>query len=309
MDSCRGQQIDGLDEEFKSLEILSLINVGLTTLRGFPKLVNLKKLELSDNRIMNGLDNLLNCGSLTHLNLSGNKIKDFEVLGPLAKLQNFTNLDLFNCDITQSPDYRTKIFKLLPNLKYLDGMDVNGEEEEEDDFDGNDSEEGDEDDDEEDGEGEEDEDDDDEEGDEDDDDDEDDDEENEEEDQDLAVSKKKILNGVNGQKSSNTNGHDEEDDDDDDDDDEDEVDEDDDDEDEGTENEVGLSYLQKENLDDDENDEDFDEEKARLANNTTNDDEYEDEEEEDNLEMSKEENFGPRKRKHEDTGDEDSKTQ
>ncbi|RNA07232.1 acidic leucine-rich nuclear phospho 32 family member A isoform X1, partial [Brachionus plicatilis] len=60
LDSCRSQQIEGLTDDFESLEVLSLINVGLTTLKGFPKLVNLKKLELSDNRISNGLDNLMN---------------------------------------------------------------------------------------------------------------------------------------------------------------------------------------------------------------------------------------------------------
>ena len=43
MDSCRGQQIDGLTDEFKSLEALSLINVGLTTLKGFPNLPSLKR--------------------------------------------------------------------------------------------------------------------------------------------------------------------------------------------------------------------------------------------------------------------------
>ena len=43
LDCCRGQQIDGLNSEFKSLESLSLINVGLTTLKGFPSLPSLKK--------------------------------------------------------------------------------------------------------------------------------------------------------------------------------------------------------------------------------------------------------------------------
>lgn len=43
MDDCRAQQIEGLTDDFDSLEVLSLINVGLTTLKGFPKLVNLKK--------------------------------------------------------------------------------------------------------------------------------------------------------------------------------------------------------------------------------------------------------------------------
>ena len=50
LDNCRSTNIVGLTDEFTALESLSLINVGLTTLKGFPKLPNLKKLELSDNR-------------------------------------------------------------------------------------------------------------------------------------------------------------------------------------------------------------------------------------------------------------------
>ncbi len=49
MDSCRGQQLDGLTDQFKNLEILSLINVGLTTLKGFPKLNNLRKVIINLN--------------------------------------------------------------------------------------------------------------------------------------------------------------------------------------------------------------------------------------------------------------------
>ena len=42
------------------------------------------QLELSDNRISGGLNNLTGCPSLTHLSLSGNKIKDFEPLEALV---------------------------------------------------------------------------------------------------------------------------------------------------------------------------------------------------------------------------------
>ena len=84
MDNCRSTNIVGLTEEFSNLETLSLINVGLTSLKGFPKLPNLKKLELSDNRISGGLNLLNGSQKLTHLNLSGNKIKDIETLEPLV---------------------------------------------------------------------------------------------------------------------------------------------------------------------------------------------------------------------------------
>jgi len=42
------------------------------------------QLELSDNRISNGLQFLHGCPKLTYLNLSGNKIKDLDTLEPLV---------------------------------------------------------------------------------------------------------------------------------------------------------------------------------------------------------------------------------
>jgi len=131
LDSCRDMQIESLTDEYKCLELLSLINVGLATLRGMPKLTALKRLELSDNKLVGSLDYLVAaCPSLTHLNLSGNKIKEPSELEPLAKLAQLTNLDLFNCEVTHIEDYRTKVFALLPTLKFLDGVDASGENEE-----------------------------------------------------------------------------------------------------------------------------------------------------------------------------------
>lgn len=43
LDNCRSTNIVGLTDEFVALESLSLINVGLTSLKGFPVLPNLKK--------------------------------------------------------------------------------------------------------------------------------------------------------------------------------------------------------------------------------------------------------------------------
>ena len=85
LDNARATQIEGLSDEYVNLESLSLINVGLTTLKGFPKLPKLKRLELSDNRISNGLGALQDCLMLSHLNLSNNKIKDLEAIEPLVR--------------------------------------------------------------------------------------------------------------------------------------------------------------------------------------------------------------------------------
>lgn len=90
--------------------------------------------------------------NLTHLNLSGNKLKDISTLEPLKKLECLKSLDLFNCEVTNLNDYRESVFKLLPQLTYLDGYDredreapdsdaeVDGVDEEEDDEEGEDEE-------------------------------------------------------------------------------------------------------------------------------------------------------------------------
>ncbi|XP_021186590.1 acidic leucine-rich nuclear phosphoprotein 32 family member A isoform X3 [Helicoverpa armigera] len=123
LDNCRSTNIVGLTDEYINLENLSLNNVGLTTLKGFPKLPKLRKLELSDNRISNGLNFLNGCKKLTHLNLSGNKIKDLDTLKPLEDFEHLKNLDLFNNEVTSIDEYRSKVFALHPSLKYLDGFD------------------------------------------------------------------------------------------------------------------------------------------------------------------------------------------
>ncbi|XP_075948449.1 acidic leucine-rich nuclear phosphoprotein 32 family member D-like [Anarhichas minor] len=131
LDNCRSGEgkIEGITEEFSNLELLSLINVGLTSVADIPKLDKLKKLELSDNRISGGLEVLAErLVNLTHLNLSGNKFKDISTLEPLKKLPQLKSLDLFNCEVTNLADYRDSIFKLLPQLTYLDGYDIDDRE-------------------------------------------------------------------------------------------------------------------------------------------------------------------------------------
>lgn len=128
LDNCRSQSIVGLDDSFCNLEVLSMINIGLTSLKNFPKLPKLKRLELSDNRISNGLEHLANSPELEYLNLCGNRFKDLDSLEPLNVFTKLEILDLFNCEVTEVEGYRSRVFELLPNLKYLDGYDKNNKE-------------------------------------------------------------------------------------------------------------------------------------------------------------------------------------
>jgi len=129
LDNCKATQISGLDSGFTNLTTLSLINVGLTSLDGLPMLPSLRTIDLSDNKLSGDLDKLVeNCPKLYHINLCANKIATYETLVTLQKLEDLTALDLFDCSVTELPDYREKVFEMLPQLKYLDGFDINDDE-------------------------------------------------------------------------------------------------------------------------------------------------------------------------------------
>jgi len=148
LDNCRAATVEGLTEEYSKLEILSLINAGLTTLKGFPSLPSLLQLELSDNRISGQLEYLKGCSKLQSLKLSNNRLSDLEVIAPLKELAMLSSLDLIECPVSDKDNFRAAVFEAIPQLKYLDGAGRNGEiepdsdedydEEEEDDVSGSD---------------------------------------------------------------------------------------------------------------------------------------------------------------------------
>uniref|UniRef100_A0A915KP95 Uncharacterized protein n=1 Tax=Romanomermis culicivorax TaxID=13658 RepID=A0A915KP95_ROMCU len=123
LDNCKSTAIEGITDEFVNLKRLSIINAGLQSLKGFPKLPNLERLDLSDNRISGGLEHLQNAEKLARLKLSGNKICSLDCIEALKQLKNLQSLDLFNCEITKAEDYRSKVFEILPSLVYLDETD------------------------------------------------------------------------------------------------------------------------------------------------------------------------------------------
>ncbi|WOL03047.1 hypothetical protein Cni_G11767 [Canna indica] len=112
-------------ERYQSLEHLSIANVGVSSLEKFPRLRNLQRLILSDNRIAGGLEFLVEAGleSLRDLDLSNNRIQFLEDLSPLAHLR-LISLDLYECPVTRIKDYRSRVFGMIRTLKYLDKMDA-----------------------------------------------------------------------------------------------------------------------------------------------------------------------------------------
>ncbi|GJQ10826.1 hypothetical protein GpartN1_g4967.t1 [Galdieria partita] len=125
---CRTSKPAGL-EDFSSLTFLSLNNIGLTSLEGLPRLPKLTTLETSDNMISTGLSVLANAAPrLEVLKLGGNRLANFKDLESLSRLKNLRVLDLYGNPVTNSTDYREKVFAMIPSLEILDGADKEGNE-------------------------------------------------------------------------------------------------------------------------------------------------------------------------------------
>jgi len=121
-------------ENFKDLEELTLSICNLTSLKNFPDLPNLKKIELNDNHFKgNDLENLCKYTTLSELRIANNDIKTLEEIKCLENLKELIYLDFTDSPITKMKNYREKIFENFKNLKYLDGVDKNGKVLEEDD--------------------------------------------------------------------------------------------------------------------------------------------------------------------------------
>jgi len=129
LDNCRasGGGVEGLSDDYTALRSLSLNNVELRSLVDFPKLPALKKLELSDNRIMNGLENLVGCTALQSINLSNNKIRHLKHLEPLKVLSELVSLDLESNPVSDLDEYPDALFDLIPQIQFIDDHDRNGD--------------------------------------------------------------------------------------------------------------------------------------------------------------------------------------
>ena len=75
--------IEGLNDLYVKLRELSLVVVGLTTLKGFPSFSDLGKLDLNDNKLSFGLYKLTRCPQLAQLllkHLESDKLLVYTVL-------------------------------------------------------------------------------------------------------------------------------------------------------------------------------------------------------------------------------------
>lgn len=121
--------MEGLDN-LRQLANLNLSDNMISTVEGIASCDNLDMLYLARNRIgRNGIDDLrglLECPSITTLDLQSNKIEDPEILDEI--LVNMPNLKVLylqnNGVVNKIKQYRKTLIARLPTLKYLDDRPV-----------------------------------------------------------------------------------------------------------------------------------------------------------------------------------------
>lgn len=123
------KEIGGLDT-LTELANLNLSDNMIERVQGLSKLVKLSNLQLKRNRIGEGgiedLKGLLECPSISALDISDNKIETEEILPEiLMKMPNIAVLYMQNNDFTKKiSHYRKTIISKIPSIKYIDDKPV-----------------------------------------------------------------------------------------------------------------------------------------------------------------------------------------
>lgn len=115
-------------ESCSKLKVLCFNFCKLSTLDNLPNISTLEEIQLSDNFLSGKeLQKLKIYPHLTKLKICNNKIDKFEDLECLKDLKDLNFLDLTENPITKYPNYRNKIYEILPSLVYLDFKNKEGE--------------------------------------------------------------------------------------------------------------------------------------------------------------------------------------
>jgi len=127
------QHLDELDkkylEQFIIVKRLVMSNIGLQSLTNWPSIPSLENLDLSYNALSNGVQNIVfNTPNIRSLSLQGNKFTDTESFKCLKVLKKLEVLNVENNPLATIENYRSQIFKEVPNLNLVDGFDENGNE-------------------------------------------------------------------------------------------------------------------------------------------------------------------------------------
>ena len=126
-ESISSDDMKGL-EQYENLEFINYAEVGLTSIAcPFPALSNCAAMLFSNNNLGNDvLDTLVNLENLESLALDGNKITSLDKFSSLSKLGKLREISLADCPVTETDDYRKKLFEMLPQVQIIDDMDREG---------------------------------------------------------------------------------------------------------------------------------------------------------------------------------------
>eukprot|EP01059_Diplonema_ambulator_P004839 TRINITY_DN14579_c0_g1_i1.p1 TRINITY_DN14579_c0_g1~~TRINITY_DN14579_c0_g1_i1.p1 ORF type:complete len:220 (+),score=96.15 TRINITY_DN14579_c0_g1_i1:44-703(+) len=126
----------GLLKPFVNLKVLGIHQstssaVRITTLKDFPPFPHLTDLTVCDHYLADlPADFAQRYPSLTTLSLTNNKFYSPSALQPLKDCTNLTTLEVDDNPFTASKDtdtpYRDELFKLVPTLQVIDGLNRDG---------------------------------------------------------------------------------------------------------------------------------------------------------------------------------------
>lgn len=113
-------------EEFKNVAILSFTNTKITSLKNFPALAELRRIELNGNGLSGSqLVHLLQYKHMHTLKFNMNNVTSFAEVEAIKAL-TLCNIDLSENPIAAQEDYRKKMFEMFEDLEVLDGEDKEG---------------------------------------------------------------------------------------------------------------------------------------------------------------------------------------
>lgn len=121
--------IENLGGTLDQFDTIDFTDNDIRRLDGFPRLMRLKTLLLSNNRISKIAEDLdTNVPNLQHIALSNNEITQLGDLNPLAKLKSLTSISLIQNPVHALPHYRLYLIHLCPSLRLLDFQKIKDEE-------------------------------------------------------------------------------------------------------------------------------------------------------------------------------------
>lgn len=117
-------------ELYSNLLHLSLNGLGLKSLKNFPKISELRILEIRQNKL-SGADfkELMQLyPNLYKLKVGQNPVKSLDVFKPFTAYASLKKLELLETDVTKKETYRDELFKLLKDVDIIDRMTRDGDE-------------------------------------------------------------------------------------------------------------------------------------------------------------------------------------